>query len=405
VYFGFERQSGLMKILTLNANRKLVGTYGRCLYFSRELARHGHDVTMVTVARDSRYSARVYYKRDFLDQEEQPGNSGRWFRMVEGANLGYQWLPGWGSGPIDIGWRLKEILTGRYDAVYGFEYQPNVSWPVYATLLPCRYRFFSDWCDWYAGASNWLRGWRWAHTIDAFFEERIRLVARKVSVISRVLADRTRALGIPEARIEHVRQGIDTDYYVMLPCRETRQQLGIPVDIPIVGATMDGDMRDVVRIFSRVVDQLPDAMLLVLGKPQDTARKLASTLGVAPSIYWAGWVSDVDYPRYLSCANAFVLPLTNNVLNRARFPGKVLDYLCAGRPVVTNNVGEVGELFLEHSIGRLVSHDEEDFAEALVYFLRKKDEAWELGQEARRVMVEEWDWRLRGQQIAAIVEN
>jgi glycosyltransferase involved in cell wall biosynthesis len=325
--------------------------------------------------------------------------------MVEGANIGYKWLPGWGSGPIDIGWRLREILAGGYDAVYGFEYQPNVSWPIYATLLPCRYSFFSDWCDWHSGASNWLRGWRLAHRVDAFFEERIRLFAKKVSVISRVLAERTRSLGISPTNIAHIKEGIDTDYCMNWPAGDMRRHFGLPVDRPIVGATKDGDMRAIVRIFARVLAEMPEAILLMVGHPQASARELASQLGIQQSICWAGWVSDEDYPRYLACANAFVLPLADSLVNRARFPAKILDYLSVGRPLVTNNVGEVGELFTTRSVGRLVGHEEEDFAAALIDLLRDPEETQALGQEARRVMVEEWEWRLRGDQIAALIDG
>jgi glycosyltransferase involved in cell wall biosynthesis len=306
---------------------------------------------------------------------------------------------------LDISWRLKEILTGGYDVVYGFEYQPNVSWPVYATLLPCKYRFFSDWCDWHSGASNWLRGWKVAHKIDAFFEEQIRLFARKVSVISRALEKRTISLGVSPDRIEYVKQGIDPDYYVMLPCRQTRERLAIPLGAAIVGATVDGDMRKVVSTFARLLRHMPNTLLLVVGQPPIAARELASRLGVEKSVYWAGWVADVDYPRYLACADAFLLPLADDTVNRARFPGKVLDYLCAGRPVVTNNVGGVGELFTEHEVGRLVGEDDEEGADALAQLLSDKDTSSQLGQRGRQLMVEQWDWRLRGKQIASIVES
>jgi len=92
----------LMQILVLNFNLKGVGTYQRSFYFSRELARRGHDVTMFTVSRDSKFHPKVYFKKDWVGQSDRPVGEGPWVRMIEGPNWGYRWLPGWGLSIIHI---------------------------------------------------------------------------------------------------------------------------------------------------------------------------------------------------------------------------------------------------------------------------------------------------------------
>src|SRR5262245_25908696 len=104
-----------MRILALNSNLKDVGTYYRCYYFSRELARRGHDVTMITVSRESRFRPRMYFTRDRITEQAAPVGDGPWVRVIEGPRWGYKLLPGWGSGPLDIWLRVREILTGNYD--------------------------------------------------------------------------------------------------------------------------------------------------------------------------------------------------------------------------------------------------------------------------------------------------
>jgi glycosyltransferase involved in cell wall biosynthesis len=393
-----------MKILTLNSNLKGIGTYLRCYYFSRELARLGHEVTMVTVSQTSRYRPRTYFKRGYLGEYAQPCGEGPWIRMVEAPSLGYKWMPGWGSGPLDIGWRTRELWRGGYDLVYGFEYQPNVAWPFYAARHWRTFRFVSDWCDWHAGQSNHLRGWRLAHRVDGFLEERIRFLAQAVTVISQTLHRRAASIGIDPRRIVDVPEGIDTDYLRDYPTEQARTRCGLPVDRPVVAAVRDGDMSRVIRIFAQVRRRVPAALLLVIGNVGAAVRATAQALGVGDSVQFAGRVSDEAYPDCLGCADVCVLPLTDGTLNQARFPAKLLDYLASARPVVTNPVGDVAGLFRTQSVGIACGQADEEIADAVCGLLDDPERARHLGLTAREVMLREWDWKLRGKLIAGAVD-
>ncbi len=398
------RREVAMRILTLNANLQGVGTYQRCFYFSRELARAGHDVTMATVARNSKYKARVYYRREWGQERHEPDGAGPWVRMIEGANLGYKWLPGWGSGPLDIVARTRELASGKYEVVYGFEYQPNVSWPVYCTRPFHGYRFLSDWCDWYAGHSNHLRGWKLAHRIDGFFEERIRRFASRVTVISKVLKERAIQIGIPEERVQEIPQGADTDYVKPQPAAEMRRELRLPLDAPIVVSVSDGDMGRIVRIFHLLAQRRNDVLGVVVGHSAG-AHRLAKEFGLEQRIVWAGRVSDQDYPKYLSAADVILFPLQKSLLNQARFPGKLLDYFSAGRPVVSNDVGETGRLIREHNLGLLAGEQDREMADAIERLLDDDQLRRQAGERARELMVTRWRWELRGPQILAAVHH
>jgi len=394
----------IMKILVLNFNLKGVGTYRRSFYFSRELARHGHNVTMFTVSRDSKFQSKVYFKKDWVGQSDWPLGEGPWVRMIEGPNWGYKWLPGWGSGPLDIWLRTTEILTGDYDVVYGFEYHPNVSWPVYWTRPFKSYRFFSDWCDWFAGNSNRLRNWKIAHRIDGWREERIRFLAEKITVTSKTLLERALNIGIPADRIVHLPEGAATDYIQPIPAREARLSYGLPEDALVVLTGLDWEIERSLCIFAALLKKIP-ATLIVLGREHLAAVRKAQELGIGSQVHFTGWVSDDDYPCWIACADVCFLSLEDTLLHRARWPAKILDYLAAGRPVVTNGVGEVLDLFTQREVGVLAHYDIEAMAEAIAALLKDPERRLYYGQQARRVMVEEWDWRVRGEQIAGVVEG
>jgi glycosyltransferase involved in cell wall biosynthesis len=394
-----------MKILALNFNLKGVGTFRRSFYFSRELARAGHQVTLATVSPTSRYRTRAYFKRSWIGEAPEPRGDGPWIRIIEGAGLGYQWLPGWGSGPLDIWARFREILHGNYDAVYGFEYHPNVSWPVYLTRHFKRYRFYSDWCDWFAGASNHLRGWRPAQCVDRFLEERIRFCADRVSVTSTVLRDRAVAIGIPHDRVIKIPEGAATDYIRPLPRAEMRRRFGIPQDAPVLLAVRNGGMSRELKIFRWVLAELPGALLLLIGRLPASALLLARELGIDKSVMAPGWTSDEDYPRYLACADICFCPLDDSLNDRARWPAKVLDFLASGRATVTNAVGEVEPLLRRNQVGLAAGQGEEEFAAVLAALLKDPERRSYLGANARELMVKEWDWSVRGKLINEVVSG
>lgn len=389
-----------MKILVLNFNLKGIGTYQRSFYFSRELARHGHDVTMVTVSRDSKYRPRVYYKRDWVGQADQPVGKGPWVKMIEGPNLGYKWLPGWGSGPLDISLRIKEILTGHYDVVYGFEYHPNVSWPVYLTKAFMQYRFYSDWCDWFAGVNNTFKNVRIAHKIDAFFEEKIRLVARKVTTNSSLLIERAIGLGIPKERVVFIPQGCDTDYIPNIDLQTARKRLNLPFDNLLLGMVIDLYWQESLEVFAEVCRVVPKVRLLVVGRTQPGLREYANQLGI--NVIETGWVSDEDYPLYLASADVLFLVMKKGLYDLARWAGKVSDYLAAGRPVVIPDVGDSAIFIKQYNAGCVVQ-DYKEMPTQIVDLLRDRDKRLFYSKRAREVAIEHLDWRVLSNAINQVI--
>jgi glycosyltransferase involved in cell wall biosynthesis len=392
-----------MQILALNFTEKGVGTYLRAFYFCRELARAGHKVTLATVSRTSRFRSAISYKRDWIGESSEPRGAGPWIRLIEGPAWGNRFLPGTGWGPLDIWKRTRELETSNYDAVFGFEYQPNVSWPVYFTQRRKHYAFYSDWCDWFGGSSNWFGGWKIAHRIDSYLEEKIRFRAARVSVTSKVLQDRALSIGIPKERLAHIPNGAPTEYITPKNRRAARERFRLPEDSPIIVAVSNGDMCREMRIFGEVLRRAPKSVLLLIGNVAPPAWELAEQLAIEDRIGRMGWVSDEDYPWILGCADVCICPLEDSLNDRARWPTKILDFLTAGRATVTNPVGEVGRLFCKSDVGVLAGYSDKEFAAEVLALFHAPDRRQFLGETARKVMVQQWDWRVRGPQIAGMM--
>ena len=117
--------------------------------------------------------------------------------------------------------------------------------------------------------------------------------------------------------------------------------------------------------FARAVRTLPDARLTVVGRPENvTSAQLlerAARLGVGDRIAFEGHVPDPnDYMR--RCHVGVVASLGSEAASRA-----AVEWMAAGRPLVSTAVGCLPEYVKDGTTGRLVAPDNaESLAAALV---------------------------------------
>ena len=90
--------------------------------------------------------------------------------------------------------------------------------------------------------------------------------------------------------------------------------------------------------------------------------------------------------------DVFALPLGAGVRNAAKWPMKIGDFMAAGRPTVSNPVGEMEELFEREPIGLLAAWDPADFAEKIVYILENHNLREDMGIHARYVAENRLSW-------------
>ena len=384
----------MSKILLLNANLAEVGTYYRALYFGREPAHRGHAVVMMTVSRTSRW--RPVSKKDA---------SG--LTIIECPNFMHESLPWHCSGWLDIWLRLKVLFTGNYDLVYAFEYQPNISAPVFFTKFIKKYRLVSDWCDWHAGASNHFGGKKWAHAIDRFFEERIRHHADHLTTINYLLRDRAVSIGIPEERITVIREGVDPDYITPLDMCEMRTRLDLPESAKIVGTIVDSPLgnRLLLEMIIMLKGRLPEIRLLIIGKIPSETVKLVDELGLDDWVILPGRVSDEDLPRYLATADILALPLEDNLVNRGRWPHKLGDMLAARRPVLVSPGGEFPSMLGEKDCAIVLPLAAYSYATTIEAIINNPAAYKAMAERGRSLILDELNWTRIGEQIESVIRK
>ncbi len=378
-----------LKVLILNHNVEWRGTFQRCYDFAKLLAARHHDVTIVTNSKTARFQFDEY----LLDQ----------IKIIRSPDLFWGILrSGW--DPLNVFRRYGYLKNRKFDILHAFDNRPTVILPALWLQQKLKCPLVSDWCDWWGrGGAIRLRKNKILNflfePIETYFEERYRRDADFLTVISDTLKDRAIRLGCDPAKIEVIPPLAPVDKIFPIEKMEARKTLNLSNYNPILifSGFVLYDIQMVFESYRLVHQSYPKSLLILTG-------------GVPPALtrkFWdlpilnVGLVSQDLLQNYLGASDLCLLPLSDNLTNQARFPHKIGHYLAAGRPVVSNPVGEVGSLIQNQNIGILTDPTAESFARGICRILSEPDRLNEMGTNARSVA----EKKLSGSQFSEKLEE
>ncbi len=352
-----------LKILFLNHNLKGEGTYFRAFNFARHLAAFGHDMTLITVSQNSNFTAR----ESIIEK----------VRVIEAPKFLDQHRGGW--APLDILYKIWHVLTNNYDIIHGFDHKPNVFLPLLAAKIFRKNSVLAaDWADW------WTKGGIAASSritpeilIETYLEEKVRKIVCHNTVTSVTLMERAKSIGIPEDRITYIPSGCDIERIKPLGSKvnaATRKELGIPqknIILEFIGFGQ-GDVDILVDAYNILRKKRGDINLLIVGPLDNKVKEKIESSPYKNGIISTGRVPYSDIPKYASVADICLLPLRDNPANRGRGPIKAGDYMAAGKPIITNNVGDSGVYIKEYKVGLHAGFDGAGFAKSITKMLSSK---------------------------------
>lgn len=397
-----------MRILVLTHSLHERGTYFRARETARWFHARGHDVTFV-------YTGEGYYR-------PRHGTRSRRWREI-GSPC---WTPlrerGDGWSPLGLAHRALE-LRRTWDLVYTFSHLPVDQGA--ARLLRGRCAFWlTDWCDlwnsreggihdtrhWSKPLPSFMRGLRGALTRASFaiedaLETQAVCSADATTIISTPMRVYTRRLGVPDANVLHYVSGCDTGRIPVLDPAVCRRELALPSDRPIIGyvANVSPDNRQLERAMQLVWKEFPRALLISVGSPWYHLR------GPIARGVRNGRVRDFQrqpFERiklFLGASDLVVMPLRDLPFNRCRWPHKFGDYLAAGRPTATCDVGDMGTVISEHGVGASGPPTADGLAAAMLELLRQPALSQQAGLRARALAEGELSWSAAGHRLGAFL--
>lgn len=375
-----------MQILYLNHNVAFSsGTFFRAFHLGREMARRGHGVTLLSISPTARFQ---------FHEEQREG-----VRVVETPD----WL--WGRGRTGWdGWdtlrRVFYVRRGRWDLIHAFDSRPAVILPA-LTAQRATIPLIMDWADWWGRGgtieerSTGLVVRSLVGPLETYFEEAFRARATGTTVISAALKQRALELGVRADTILQLPNGSDVDNIRPQNKSTCRAQLGLPEDVPIIGylgTLLKSDAQLLFDAFGLLLQKRSDCRLLLLGNHNTTVPERQSITEI-------GYLPRADLLCHLGACDVMLLPLKDTIASRGRWPSKLNDYLAAGKPVVTCEVGEMSTLFAQHEIGIATADQAASFANAVDALLSDRARLDRLGRNARRVAEQVLNWSLLGKML------
>jgi glycosyltransferase involved in cell wall biosynthesis len=355
-----------------------------------ELARRGHQITLMVTADKERWRFRETIEADGIRIIDSPDLS--WGRLRSGWD------------PVCALRRALWLLRNgeSYDLIHLFETRP-------ATILPglvVRQRSGAttviDWIDWWGRGGTisinrpiWYRilfAW-----VETFFEEHFRTYADGTTSISYGLRDRAIGLGIDPGTILHIRNGADLTLFAPRPMQEGRCRLGLPADAFIIGYSAQDTFFDLDPVFEgarQLVDGGINAIIVMSGHAPPRVRRSIARFGLETRARFLGYLSWDDYPWFLPSCDVLACPFPLTIYNLGRWPGKFGEYCAAGRPIVFNPHGDLADFATGDRVpGIPCAFEAAAFAAAFRKLHESPSLCERLGAIARSRAVSDFDWR------------
>jgi len=214
--------------------------------------------------------------------------------------------------------------------------------------------------------------------------------------------------GIPEGKLTAISMGVSPEILDNELCHSPEASPGNSEKIVLyLGTLLKVRRMDfVIRLFVKVLDEVPDAILYMVGgstEPEDleTLKKLAVDLGVEDKVVFTGNLPQEDALKYVQRAHVCLSPFLPTPIFNSTSPTKLVEYMAMGKAVVANDHPEQRLVLTESGAGICVPYEETAFADAIVRLLKDLDATVEMGIKGREYVKQYRNYKY----LADLVEN
>lgn len=371
-----------MKVLFLNHNQEGFGTFHRCFFLGRYLARLGIDVTMVC-ASGKRFDLRIRKRK--IEKN---------FTVVTLPRIKYHTY--FTGQLLRLFLTIPIVLFWNYDILHAFTVaQPQIGIPALLAKWVRKKPLVVDWDDLWGGGFG-LEHPSVVGKVFYFFERFVPKYADRITYVSEFLGGEIKKLGLMNNAVK-ISNGANIDEVKVIEKGKAIKQLGLDPSykhIVSVGNTyFAGGLRVLFQAVEQIMSKDTAVRLLMVGYTDILPDVRSLYEKIKTDIVLTGTVPFSKVLLYMSAADVLVLPMEDNPIENARFPIRFGDYLAAGKPIVSNACGEVKNI-LETYVCGLISkpNDDRAFANNMSKIFSNNTLASVLSKSARRIAVHKMSW-------------
>lgn len=215
----------------------------------------------------------------------------------------------------------------------------------------------------------------------------------RVIVLNATEAQQCQSIGIPEESIEMIPNGIDVTEFDTLPeSGEFRKRYDIPSNTRVVLYTgrlhRSKGLGLLIDAFHLLINRGLNIHLVIVG-PDDGYLKAIlekiTDLGIQDSVRLIGFISQREKNQAFVDADVFVTPAFSG------FPVTFLEACASGTPIVTTNYGD-RLTWLNETAGIVTEYDPTCIADALELLVTDSELSKRLGDNGRMIVANHFSW-------------
>lgn len=187
--------------------------------------------------------------------------------------------------------------------------------------------------------------------------------AARIFSVSESLKRHVMLLGIHEAKVLVVGNGVDAEKFFPVDRTAARAKLELPADVRVMitvgGLVERKGFHRVIECLPELLKEFPNLLYLVVGGPSaegdwsDRLRSQVAALGLQNHVRFLGVIPPDDLKWPLSAADLFVLSTRNE-----GWANVFLEAMACGLPVITTDVGGNREVIARDELGTIVPFDD-----------------------------------------------
>jgi len=230
------------------------------------------------------------------------------------------------------------------------------------------------------------------------FEKKVYENVDKILAITPMLSDYVINLGASKDKVELLFTGVDTNQFnPNIDSTKLRKELNLGNDcnvIVFIGTLFEFcGMDRYIEQFPDILKEFPETKLIVVGGGFlfEKLKKLVRDMKLEDNVILTGFQPYEMMPQYINLADICINPFQINDTTRDIMPGKILQYLACGKPVIATPLPGMKAVITDEEKGVIYSEIDE-FIIKTIELLRDEERMKTAGDKGLLYIKENHEW-------------